>query len=161
MRTFTDTAGRSWNVELNTTAVKNVRTLLGVNLMSVLDDNCKLLAQLYDDPVLLVDVLYCVCREQAQKLDVSDEDFGRAMAGDAIEHAAVALTEELADFFRTARQRAMMRDILTKTRTLADRLMDAAEQRLQAVDMEAVAKTAIASFGSSGESPASTPDPSP
>lgn len=152
MRTFKDTEGRSWSVVINTTAIKTVRTLLGVNLLSVLDDGCKLLAQLYDDPVLLVDVLYCVCRDQANERGVSDEDFGRAMAGDAIEHAATALTEELADFFRNPRQRGIMRDILAKTNTLTAKLLDAAEKQLAAVDVDSLATSAIGSSGSSAES---------
>ena len=58
-----------------------------------------LLEKLINDPILLCDVIYCVCMEEADSRGVSDEDFGRAMAGDAIELATTALLEELVDFF--------------------------------------------------------------
>ena len=71
MKTFTDNAGRTWTVTINVDAIKRVRTLVQVNLLDVLDDGCKLLAELHDDPVLLVDVLYCVCKPESEVEDVS------------------------------------------------------------------------------------------
>lgn len=158
MKTFTDNAGRTWTVTINVDAIKRVRTLVQVNLLDVLDDGCKLLAELHDDPVLLVDVLYCICKPEADAQNVTDEEFGRAMSGDAILQASTALLEELSDFFPNARQRAAMKDLLKKTETVVDRLLDHAETTIAELDPESVAQTAIASFGNSPESSASTPD---
>jgi hypothetical protein len=158
MKTFTDNAGRTWTVTINVDAIKRVRTLVQVNLLDVLDDGCKLLAELHDDPVLLVDVLYCVCKPEADAQNVTDEEFGRAMSGDAILQASTALLEELSDFFPNARQRAAMKELLKKTETVVDRLLDHAETTIAELDPESVAQTAIASFGNSPESSASTPD---
>ena len=158
MKTFTDNAGRTWTVTINVDAIKRVRTLVQVNLLDVLDDGCKLLAELHDDPVLLVDVLYCVCKPEADTQNVSDEEFGRAMSGDAILQASTALLEELSDFFPNARQRAAMKELLKKTETVVERLLDHAETTIAELDPESVAQTAIASFGNSPESSASTPD---
>jgi hypothetical protein len=82
MRTFKDNAGRTWTVSVDCDALKRVRTLLNVNLIST--EFVKVLEQLLSDPVLLCDVLYVVCKPEAEKQSVSDVDFGRAMAGDAI-----------------------------------------------------------------------------
>ena len=158
MKTFTDNAGRTWTVTINVDAIKRVRTLAQVNLLDVLDDGCKLLAELHDDPVLLVDVLYCLCKPEADAQNVSDIEFGRAMSGDAILQASTALLEELSDFFPNARQRAAMKELLKKTETVVDRLLDHAETTIADLDPESVAQTAIASFGNSPESSASTPD---
>ena len=158
MKTFTDNAGRTWTVTINVDAVKRVRTLANVNLLDVLDDGCKLLAELHDDPVLLVDVLYCICKPEADAQHVSDEEFGRAMSGDAILQASTALLEELSDFFPNARQRAAMKELLKKTETVVERLLDHAETTIADLDPESVAQTAIASFGNLPESSASTPD---
>jgi len=92
MKTFTDNAGRTWTVAINVDAIKRVRDLLEVDLLEVLDG--KLIEKLYRDPVLLCDVVYTACKPEADARSVTDEDFGRAMAGDAIEHAAKALLEE-------------------------------------------------------------------
>lgn len=158
MRTFQDNAGRTWTVTVNVDGIKRVRSLLQVNLLDVLDDGCKLLADLHDDPVLLVDVLFCLCKPEADAQQLSDEEFGRSMSGDALLHAANALLEGLSDFFPNARQRAAMKDLVAKTNTVVDRLLDHAETTLREFDPESVAQTAIASFGNSPESSASSPD---
>ena len=74
-----------------------------------------MLEQLANDPVLLVDVLYAVCKSEADSKNVSDEDFGRAMAGDAIEHATAALLDEIIDFFPEAKRQVFSK-ILSATR---------------------------------------------
>ena len=158
MKTFQDNAGRQWTVTINVDAVRRVRSLIGVNLPDVLDDGCKLLAQLHDDPVLLVDVLYCVCKPEADTKEITDEDFGRAMAGDAIGHATAALLAELSDFFPNARQRAAMQELIRKTNTVADGLLEKAESAIRQLDPELVVETLTASSASSPESSASIPD---
>ena len=83
MRTFTDSAGRTWVVNITTLTIKQVRALTGVDLLKVVEGT--LLDQLANDAVLLVDVLYACCKDQADKLGLTDEQFGVAMAGDCIE----------------------------------------------------------------------------
>ena len=155
MKTFTDTAGRTWTVCVNVDAIKRVRALLDINLLEVLDDGCKLLAQLHDDPILLVDVLYALCQPQAEAQNVTDVQFGQAMSGDALLHANRALLEGLSDFFPSARQRAAMKNLLQKTERVVDRLLDHAETTIAGIDPDSVAQSAIASFGSSREPSAS------
>ena len=83
MKTFIDNAGRTWTVAVNVDAIKRVRDLVQVNLLEVIEG--KLLERLISDPILLCDVIYCLCKPEADAKSVSDEDFGRAMAGDAID----------------------------------------------------------------------------
>jgi hypothetical protein len=157
MKQFTDNSGRTWTVPVNVDGIKRVRSLLGVNLLDVLDDGCKLLADLHDDPVLLVDVLYCLCKPEAEAKQVTDEEFGRAMSGDALLHASKALLEGLSDFFPNARQRAAMKRLLQTTETVVERLLDHAETTIAGLDPDSLAQTAIASLGSSPAASASTP----
>jgi hypothetical protein len=110
MKCFKDNQNRNWTIVVNVAAVKRVRSLLDINLLDVvkLDDknkpNVDLLEQLASDPVLLCDVIYCICKPDADAQNISDEDFGNAMGGDAIEHATTALLEELVDFFPEAKR---------------------------------------------------------
>lgn len=99
MKTFVDTQERTWSVAVNVTAMKRVRDLCKVDLMDAVTDGGKLLERLTLDPVLLCDVIFALCRDQAVKDGVSDEAFGSAMAGDPIEDATTALLEELVNFF--------------------------------------------------------------
>ena len=110
MKCFKDNRNRPWTIVVNVAAVKRVRSLLDINLLDVvkLDEknrpNVDLLEQLASDPVLLCDVIYCICKPDADVQSISDEDFGSAMGGDAIEHATTALLEELVDFFPEAKR---------------------------------------------------------
>ena len=120
MKTFTDNTGRTWTLLVNVATIKRVRALGGVDLNSIIEvedgkPTTKLLERLSTDPVLLVDVLYAVCRPECEQKGVSDEDFGAAMAGDAIEQATSALLDEVIDFFPEAKRLAF-RKILSASR---------------------------------------------
>jgi len=160
MKTFTDNAGRTWTVAINVDAIKRVRDLLKVDLLEVLDG--KLIEKLYRDPVLLCDVIYAVCKPEADARNVTDEDFGRAMAGDAIEHATKALLEELVGFSPSPRDRANLQRILETTWNVMDKARDVIEARLATVNADDLVAQALAtsggSSGSAPESPASSPD---
>jgi len=161
MHSFTDNAGRAWAVAVNVDTIKRVRALVNVDLLSVFDG--QLLAQLSSDPVLLCDVLYAVLKPEADTRNISDVDFGRAMAGDAIGHATGALLDELADFSRNAAQRQVTHKALAKTRAVEARAVELMAQRVDALGVEQVLamalKNAAASSGNSPASPASTPAP--
>jgi len=161
MHTFADNAGRTWTVAINVAAVKRVRALLKLDLYTLLDDGFRPLAALVSDPVRLADVLFCLCKDEAEKVKVTDEDFGRALAGDSITLAAEALVEELTSFFPDARMRAGLKTALGKGRIVRDRLLDHATLLVDRIDPEAEAKRLIDSFGSSPASSALTPAPSP
>ena len=104
MRQFKDNAGRTWTVDINVATLKRVRGLTGVDLMQVIEGT--LIEKFIRDPVLLCDVVYAVCKPEADSAKVSDEEFGKAMAGDAIEAATGAVLDELISFCPSPRDRA-------------------------------------------------------
>ena len=105
--------------------------------------------------VLVADVIYCVCKPEADAKDVSDEDFGRAMAGDAIDHATTALLEELVDFFPQAR-RDLLRKALAKLDKLQSLAFRAVSERLESPELDRRLEAELARLGDlSGGSPAS------
>ena len=132
MKSFTDNLGRTWTLVVNVAAIKRVRALCGVDLNAIVEidkennPTAELLERLSSDPVLLVDVLYAVCKPECDQKNISDEDFGAAMAGDAIEQATSALLDEVVDFFPEAKRTALRR-ILNATRrfeTLAKKRLE-------------------------------------
>ena len=134
MKSFTDNMGRAWTLVVNVATVKRVRALCGVDLNSVIEvedgkPSAKLLERLSSDPVLLVDVLYAVCKPELDAKSVSDEDFGRAMGGDVIEAATAAFLEEMVGFFPSPK-RAVLAKALGKLRVLEERALRAVETRL-------------------------------
>ena len=155
MKTFTDNKGRIWTLEVTVATVKRVRALCRVDLNSIveLDKNNKpsaeLLERLSSDPVLLVDVLYAVCKPQADKLGVTDEDFGEAMAGDAIEYATSALLEEVINFFPESKRMVMQR-ILSASRKFSEAARKKLEAELNGEFESRVVSTLEQLTGSSG-----------
>lgn len=154
MKTFTDNAGRTWTIAINVGAIKRVRGLLNVDLLEVVEG--KLIERLIRDPILLCDVVYAVCKPEADSQDVSDEEFGRAMAGDAIEHATKALLEELVGFSPSPRDRANLQRVLATTFKAMDRARDVIEARIDSGELDKVVEQALATAAnSSGDAPAS------
>ena len=160
MHSFRDNAGRAWTVAINVAAVKRVRGLVGVDLYKLIDDGFKPLAALVGDPVQLADVLYCLCKDEADAKQVTDEDFGRALAGDAITLAADAFVEELIDFFPDERSRAALRRVIAAGREVRTKLLVHAETMLEGINPDECASNLINSWMNWPASSASTPVPS-
>ncbi len=158
MHSFVDNAKRTWEVSINVTAVKRIRGLLGVDLYALVDDGFKSLAKLVSDPVTLADVLYCLCKDQAEKQSITDEEFGRALAGDAITLAADAFVEELIDFFPDARARASLRKAIEAGKAVRDKVLNHAEKILDSINPETEAQKWISSSGTWPESSGATQD---
>lgn len=159
MKTFKDNADRSWNLAINVAAIKRVRDLAGVDLMEVLDGS--LIEKLIRDPILLCDVVYAVCKPEADDRGISDEEFGRAMAGDAIEHATTALLEDLVSFCPSPRDRKNLGRVLEATQRVMDKARDMVESKLESGDLERLAEEALNNLpevhgNSSGSAPASS-----
>lgn len=70
--------------------VKRVRASLDINLLDAVEG--RLIEQLVSDPILLCDVIFVLCQQEAEARGVTDEQFGQAMAGDAIDVMAKAMT---------------------------------------------------------------------
>lgn len=156
MQTFTDTQGRVWTIAITVDAVKRVRALTGTDLLAVAGGD--LLERLSTDPILLADVLYACVKPEADAKQVSDIDFGRALAGDAIAAATAALLQDTVDFF-PAPKRALLAKALGKLGEVQTAALAEAGRRLEAVDATAIASQVLdgTSSGASPASPASIP----
>jgi len=155
MKTFSDNAGRIWTIAVNIGSVKRVRDLAKVNLLEVIEG--KVLEKLISDPVLLCDVIYSICKPEADAKSVTDEDFGRAMAGDAIDGATTALLEDLVDFFPPAERRVLGK-AMVKLRKMKAAALEMVETRLDSPELERQMLEQLRSLsGSVPESLASTP----
>ncbi len=112
MAGFQDNQGRRYNIVIDAPTIKRIRKDCDIDLA---DRTGEAFYELADEPVNLVDCLYLLCQEQADKHGVDDRQFGASLTGDAIEHATTALCEAITDFFPT-RKRSLLR-ALSATRT--------------------------------------------
>lgn len=127
MHSFKDNKERTWSLTIDVNAIKRVRGLLDVDLLTVIDG--KLIQKLLIDAVLLCDVIYCLVKPEADEKNVTDEDFGSSMIGDPIDDATTALLEELVDFF-PGPKRAILRKALEKIKRVETLGMKLANERL-------------------------------
>ena len=134
MRTFKDNADRQWTLAINVDTIRRVRAMLAVDLLEAVEG--KLIERLVGDPILLCDVIYVICKPEADQKNISDEDFGRAMAGDAIDLATSSLLEELVDFFPKNR-RQLLAKALVKFRDLETKAIELVNQQLDDPNLEA------------------------
>ena len=162
MRVFKDTAGREWSLALNVYAVKKVRDLLSLDLLDLGGSDKPgdgLLFRLIADPVLLVDLLYVVCKDQADKEGVTDEQFGQAMSGDVIDAASKAFLEELPDFTPSPRDRARAKKVIEATWALIDRAQDLLDVKAEK-QLPAACEALLAEMSDLGNSSTNSPDSS-
>ena len=157
MKTFTDTAGRTWTLSLTIDAAKRVKGLLDVNLLELEAGDPPLLTKIGTDVILLCDVIFALVKPQADANGVSDEQFAAALGGETILAAQTALYEELVGFFR-----GLGRSDLAKAVDAQRRMIDLAvrkiETRIDKLDLEAAIETTLGeSSTSSPESSASIP----
>jgi len=123
--TFRDGAGRLWHVHIDVATLRRVKEHTGLNLTDLVcaqphqaENDC--LVRLLADPVLLVDVLYLVCLPEVEQRELSDQDFGRALAGDSLAEAIDALLDGLIAFFPRRRDRRRLSAQVAATRKLLD-----------------------------------------
>jgi hypothetical protein len=127
VKTFADNTGRTWSIAINVGAVKRVRASLDVNLLDAVEG--KLIERLVSDPILLCDVIFVLCQQEAETRGITDEQFGQAMAGDAIDAATSALLEELVDFFPTGKRQVLTK-ALAKLKAFEAKAIELASKRL-------------------------------
>ena len=104
MRVFKDKNDFSWEIEVNISALKKVKSYLDLNLLDIFKQNpetqkFELLEKISEDPILLVDLLFVLCEKQVKERNMNAEDFANVFSGEVIENAVNALLYEIIDFF--------------------------------------------------------------
>ena len=167
MTTFQDKNKTTWTLELTVGSARRVKadtTVDLVNIISLEDDgkaSMAALGKLIEDPFALVDVIFSLCRPQAEKAGITDAAFAELLDADAVEAAANALVEEIINFTPAAKRKA-----LTKIHQIAQRIAARNEAALDKILEngqleEQVEKQLNASFTNMPGSSASILTPSP
>ncbi len=159
MKTFTDSAGRNWTINLTIDAVKRLKALLEVDLLALEVGDPPLMTKLGLDVVLLCDVIYALIKPQADKEGVSDEQFGQALGGEAILAAQGAFYDELISFFRHLGRKDLASAVETQRRMI-DLTVERVEMEIEKFPVEATIEKILGEASTSlPGSSESTPDP--
>jgi len=113
---FIDSKGESWDTRIDVSVIRRVRAEHGIDLSKIISSQEQLSA-LNDDVVLLVDVLYAVCKPTAETRKIDAEEFAMRLAGNAIESAVESLMLSIIDFFPQSRGK-ILRQIWDKTKEI-------------------------------------------
>jgi hypothetical protein len=106
MPRFKDSAGTEWPVDITVAAIKRIKSAgLGNFADPITEEKAGAgtpLSKLSLDPIFVTEVLYQICRPQAEKDGINHEAFDELLGGEAYAAAYGALHEGLLDFFRQA-----------------------------------------------------------
>lgn len=166
MREFRDNEGRPWMVAITVASAERVRGLVTVDVTEDVEQpDGTVKRQTRQAPFDLIDttniaqtlqvlrsqygkvgeVLYAICRKQADDKKIDRESFLDGLKGDAIEAGVKAIEEELVDFF-PPRLRTMVGLLASRMTELADDLAAKAERGLREATVEQMlAQSGIAS----------------
>ena len=161
MKSFTDTKGQVWDIDITIGPARRVKSRLGVDLNTVIDNKAAGLVELLTDPYRLVDVLFVLCEAQAVQRQISDQDFADVIGGDVLEAAANAFVEALIDFFPHARIRANLRAWFKAAKQMREKMLTRAELEISRINPDTEADKLIDSLIGQPASSASTPSHSP
>ena len=134
MRTFTDTAGRTWTLSLTLGTAMAVKAKLDIDLLQPEAGDPPLLTRLGTDEMLLGEVLCAMLEKQFESHKVSDDDVRAAFDGQTLLAAQKAFYEELIDFFRS-RGRNDRAKAVAKQMAMIDAAVTAIETRIDGIDV--------------------------
>lgn len=103
MTTFKNTNGQSWNIALTFDALKRVKAMTGVELDKPDVGEPVLLERIALDCILLGEIIYAICKPQADELGLGEDDFGKAIDGEVLANIVDAFLEEWINFFHLRR----------------------------------------------------------
>ncbi len=156
MKIFQDRAGTEWSVEVNGETIARVETLCDGLLLTELVSGSSA-ETIAANPIRLMNVLYAVCKAQADDLKLDAGAFRKRLDGDAFEAGVDALIDEVTGFFPKSR-RAMLRKVTEKGRQVGELAAQRVTEELEKTTPEQfLAKLQDKPPGeSSGSSPASS-----
>jgi hypothetical protein len=137
MHKFQDNQGREWRIALNGWQLKKLKDQLDFDAR---DHESILRAA--EDPALICNVLYVLCEDQAKADAVSEQAFGEALTGDAIDDATEAYLAESVDFFPRSHRPALQK-LLATTKEYQTRATAMAAEKLGSPEMSQLIETVI------------------
>jgi len=125
MQTFTDITGRKWTVVITIGTVKRVKARLHLDMLDI-----ESVMKQVQDFIFLCDVLYVVCQDEADKLGITDEQFGHLLGGPVLLQAKEAFIEAYMAFFPDPKIGAKLRVVTDKYNVVGDKMLALLEKKM-------------------------------
>jgi len=137
MKNFKDIENREWSISLTISSIKRVKSLIDVDLLALDQGTPPLLTRLALDIELFCNVLYLLIKPQADKRELSDEQFGEALDGDTILKAHECFYQELEDFFQGLGRSDLVKAIQAQKKVI-NLAVKKVEETINQIDLEKV-----------------------
>lgn len=152
MATFKDKEDRDWSIVFDLPTFREVKKF-GVDFLK---DKPDPIGKLEADPMSLSDLLWLLCHEQAEKAQITEEQFQKTLGGEVFDGAIAAIEDAVIHFHATSKQPSIReqfdrnRKIRAESDQLAisklqkehQRVMDALSQRADSMIGRAIDKIA-------------------
>ncbi|MCL2745399.1 MAG: hypothetical protein FWE67_16285 [Planctomycetaceae bacterium] len=125
MQKFTDTKQTEWTVHVNVDVMRSVKQRLGVDMLDI-----ETFLKQYQDVILLCDILYLACEEQADELGIDSREFGRRLAGGALKEAREALLEAYVNFIPDSAAAEKVRIVKDKYNARSDKVLALLDKKM-------------------------------
>jgi len=99
MKFFKDANNREWMIKIDNNAIKRIEAITGIEHFIPKLEDPNFFEMFIGDPVMICDTIYAICKPQAEKQNINDEQFGEILVGEPIEHALYAFMEALVEYF--------------------------------------------------------------
>ena len=113
MAKFVDNNGRDWIVSISYASIERVQSLVGVNLCEIVMGG-QLASQFIWDSLMVSQVLWALCKPEADQAKITRDQFLDAIQGDPIDIAAIAVVEAMDTGFFSRHKRSIIRDLLVE-----------------------------------------------
>lgn len=150
MAEFTDINGNRWTPIVTVTAAERLRREDGIDLFAALERGT--LSEIGNDPLKLTTTVYRLCETQADRDNVTPEQFGAAMDGDALEQALYALRDALVNFCHRPEKKELLRRAIKAEDQAMARLLERSKGQLTEEQINAAADRAYDQALSAGRS---------
>lgn len=140
---YKDTAGNEWTISLTVGSILKLKKALKIDLASLdapypSGGTTPLISALFTDISLLVDVLYVLLKEQADKYNLDDVGFAETLDGQTLDAAIKAFWGEVEGFFRPHRPQVSM--AIQKAMALATAVNQSGVEQIEAMSVEEILK---------------------
>jgi len=148
MKIFKDANGRDWALDINLDARNQVKERVKIEIdgqevpFDLLDVKAaQRIAVIGDmqEAATVGQVLWALCREQAEKANIDERSFYKAIKGDVWDAACDALKRELVDFFPKDR-RTLLASAMEKAEQIRAMLIEQSTARLSSGEIETQVK---------------------
>lgn len=140
LSTFTDSTGKSWRVRVSIGSAMKVKKELGLDLLSVLQNEDELKRLLFADPLARATVLWLTIMHDAKAENVTEEEFFGRLDPTSLEKGTEALLLAAAEY---APRGAIARQVLADLPKMLAAMDDAAAGAVEKSFADSFAKAGI------------------